>query len=50
MSALKTTADEPALRETRTVVSDSWASSPLLFPAPGENAGEAFRHPLRYAP
>ena len=36
--------------ETQIVVADSGASSVLVFPVPGENAGEAFRHPFRYAP
>jgi hypothetical protein len=36
--------------ETQIVVADSGASSALVFPVPGENAGEAFRHPFRYAP
>jgi hypothetical protein len=36
--------------ETQIVVGDSGTSSVLVFPVPGENAGEAFRHPFRYAP
>ena len=36
--------------ETQIVVADSEASSLLVFRVPGENAGEAFRHPFRYAP
>jgi hypothetical protein len=36
--------------ETQIVVTDSGASSVLVFPVPGVNAGEAFRHPFRYAP
>jgi hypothetical protein len=36
--------------ETQVVVADSGASTVLVFPVPGENAGEAFRHPFRYAP
>jgi hypothetical protein len=36
--------------ETQIVVADSGAASLLVFPVPGENAGEAFRHPFRYAP
>ena len=36
--------------ETQIVVGDSGTSSLLVFPVVGENAGEAFRHPFRYAP
>jgi carotenoid cleavage dioxygenase-like enzyme len=36
--------------ETQIVVADSEASSVLVFPVAGEIAGEAFRHPFRYAP
>jgi hypothetical protein len=36
--------------ETQIVVADSGASRVLVFPVPGENAGEAFHHPFRYAP
>jgi len=36
--------------ETQIVVGDRGTSSVLVFPVPGENAGEAFRHPFRYAP
>ena len=36
--------------ETQIVVADSGPSSVLVFPVPGENADEAFRHPFRYAP
>ncbi len=36
--------------ETQIVVADGGASSPLVFPVLGESAGEAFRHPFRYAP
>ena len=36
--------------ETQIVVADSGASSVLVFPVPGEKAGEASRHPFRYAP
>jgi hypothetical protein len=36
--------------ETQIVVADRRTSSVLVFPVPGENAGEAFRHPSRYAP
>jgi hypothetical protein len=28
----------------------SGTSSVLVFPVTGENAGEAFQHPFRYAP
>jgi hypothetical protein len=31
------------------VVTDSRTSSVVVFPVPGENSGEAFRHPFRYA-
>jgi hypothetical protein len=36
--------------QTQIVVGDSGTSSVLVFPVPGENASEAFRHPFRYAP
>ncbi len=36
--------------ETQIVVVDSQTASLLVFPVPGENAGDAFRHPFRYAP
>ena len=36
--------------ETQIVVADSGASSLLVFPVLGESAGDAFRHPFRYAP
>ena len=36
--------------ETQIVVADSGTSSVLVFRVPGENAGDAFRHPFRYAP
>jgi hypothetical protein len=36
--------------ETQIVVGDRGTSSVLVFPVPGGNAGEAFRHPFRYAP
>ena len=36
--------------ETQTVVGDTGTSSVLVFRVPGEKAGEAFRHPFRYAP
>jgi hypothetical protein len=36
--------------ETQIVVADSGTSSVLEFPVTGENAGEAFQHPFRYAP
>ena len=35
--------------ETQIVVADIRDESLLVFPVPGPNAGEAFRHPLRYA-
>ena len=36
--------------ETQIVVADGGTSTVLVFPVAGENAGEAFRHPFRYAP
>ena len=36
--------------ETQIVVGDSETSSLLVFPVVGEKAGDAFRHPFRYAP
>jgi hypothetical protein len=36
--------------ETQIVVGDRGTSSVLVFRVPGEKAGEAFRHPFRYAP
>jgi hypothetical protein len=35
---------------TRIVVADSRDESVLVFCVPGANAGDAFRHPFRYAP
>ena len=35
--------------ETQIVVADSQTASLLVFPVPGENASDAFRHPFRYA-
>jgi hypothetical protein len=35
--------------ETQIVVADGGASSVLVFPVPGEKAGEGFRHRFRYA-
>ena len=35
---------------TRIVVADSRDESLLVFCVPGANAGDAFRHPFRYAP
>ncbi len=35
---------------TQIVVADSQAACLLVFPVPGENAGDAFRHPFSYAP
>jgi hypothetical protein len=34
--------------ETQIVVADIRDESLLVFPVPGANAGEAFRHPFRY--
>jgi hypothetical protein len=36
--------------ETQIVVTDIRDESLLVFPVPGETAGDAFRHPFRYAP
>jgi carotenoid cleavage dioxygenase-like enzyme len=36
--------------ETQIVIADSGTSSLLVFSVASENAGEAFRHPFRYAP
>jgi hypothetical protein len=36
--------------ETQIIVADSGASSLLVFRVLGESAGDAFRHPFRYAP
>jgi hypothetical protein len=36
--------------KTQIVVADSGSSSMLAFPVAAENAGDAFRHPFRYAP
>jgi hypothetical protein len=36
--------------ETQIIVADSGASSLLVLPVLGESAGDAFRHPFRYAP
>ena len=36
--------------ETQIVVADSLDASVLVFDVPGENAGDALRHPFRYAP
>jgi hypothetical protein len=36
--------------ETQIVVADIRDASLLAFLVPGENAGDAFRHPFRYAP
>ena len=35
--------------ETQIVVADIRDESLLVFPVPGANAGEASRHPFRYA-
>jgi hypothetical protein len=35
--------------DTQIVVADIRDESVLVFPVPGANAGEAFRHPFRYA-
>ncbi len=36
--------------KTQIVDADSGSSSMLAFPVAAENAGDAFRHPFRYAP
>jgi hypothetical protein len=35
---------------TRVVVADRQTASLFVLPVPGANAGDAFRHPFRYAP
>lgn len=35
---------------TQIVVGDGRGARPLVFPVPTANAGDAFRHPFRYAP
>jgi hypothetical protein len=35
---------------TQIVVANSRTACLLVFSVPGENAGDAFRHPFRYAP
>jgi hypothetical protein len=35
--------------QTQIVVADIWDANLLVFPVPGANAGDAFRHPFRYA-
>jgi hypothetical protein len=36
--------------DTRIVLAESETACPVAFPVPGEAAGDAFRHPFRYAP
>jgi hypothetical protein len=36
--------------DTQIVLADSRTASLLVFHVPGEHAGDAFRHPFRYAP
>ena len=36
--------------DTQIVVADIRDASLLVFPVSGANAGDAFRHPFRYAP
>jgi hypothetical protein len=36
--------------DTQIVVADSRDASGLVFPIPGVKAGDALRHPFRYAP
>ena len=35
---------------TRIIVDDARAAIPLVVPVPAAHAGDAFRHPFRYAP
>ena len=35
---------------TQVVVQDARAASQIAFPVPQASAGDAFRHPFRYAP
>jgi hypothetical protein len=41
---------EPNTGETQIVVADIRNASQLVFSVAGANAGDAFRHPFRYAP
>ena len=36
--------------DTHIVLADRLTTSLLVFPVPGASAGDAFRHPFRYAP
>ena len=36
--------------DTQIVLADRRTASLLVFPVPGGSAGDAFRHPFRYAP
>ncbi|HJS96441.1 MAG TPA: hypothetical protein VJ741_19395 [Solirubrobacteraceae bacterium] len=36
--------------QTQIVVGDIRTASQLVFPVPAADAGDAFRHPFRYAP
>ena len=36
--------------ETQIIVADIADACVLVFPVPGENAGDALRHPFRYVP
>jgi hypothetical protein len=36
--------------EIQIVVAEGQTASLLVFPVSGEDAGDAFRHPFRYAP
>ena len=36
--------------ETQIILDDTRDGRLLVFVVPGENAGDAFRHPFRYAP
>ena len=36
--------------ETQIIVAGNGTAGVLVFPVSGENAGDAFRHPFRYAP
>ena len=41
---------DTGLGQTHIVVADIRDESLLVFPVPGAKAGDAFRHPFRYAP
>ena len=41
---------DPDTGDTQIVVADTRAASQLVFLVPNANAGDALRHPFRYAP